>query len=804
MRMTAAELARIASVVSSVLDSSPEFHQVVAEVRQSSISAFGYNRPTTSSFQGVSERQAAPLVPGAEGLLVAERVFALTHIAAAKLLPHPLARLLVDAQPDLVDAVGWVHSFGKDAAAVCRARDRRMSDMARWARMLTGVEDRLSSLQSPTAKAVRQPGCCISLVAAWIKGLGLPDELFTAHQCSGFPCYGDYPDSGLFRECERPAEEVFEELDHEAQRLRVVEILTRQSNDPNQRHTLERVTEKTYKEADVQMVAEGPFLSRQEVDDRLHTTQWRVLHRFGVCQGYEEDGSVKVRPCDNAGESSKTNLCLSYHETIATEQPTFPVLVAALFAALGGGPVPLHHSTDDVELAYRRAASAHPEATVVAIWDTRLEAVTYWVMDGHNFGLVSAVLTFNRYSHIASRVCRRLGGLPCAAYFDDFDVTDSAAAGRSGKIFLHAVCRYMGIPLSLGSKDVDPAPCNPFLGVISDLENAHLGTAVMRSKPSRIAHMLIEIGDMLHSSAALVEAMDEVVGKLEYTSQSGAAGRFGRAALSALREWAMQRRRLGGRGRDAAGRHPLGDTVRLALGFFLTVLPLIRPRVFKLGALAHKHPPILVYTDARYSPKAEHPAQIGIAIYDPEDVADGAGYSDESAPRSPRWRHSDLIIPPDVMALFAAREQYVGQLEVLAGVAAYTSRPEQLRGRDILHFIDNTGALFGLAKGYSGDDDSCRLIHQFHCVLGAIDANVWLEYVASGANISDLPSRGEFALLLELGSTRFETVMPAVGGDWAAVYRQTFKDLAPRPSASMKRARKEVDEEVRRVRSRSE
>ena len=42
----------------------------------------------------------------------------------------------------------------------------------------------------------------------------------------------------------------------------------------------------------------------------------------------------------------------------------------------------------------------------------------------------------------------------------------------------------------------------------------------------------------------------------------------------------------------------------------------------------------------------------------------------------------------------------MGQLEVLAAVAAYTSRPEQLWERDVIHFIDNIGAIFGIAKGY--------------------------------------------------------------------------------------------------------
>ena len=79
---------------------------------------------------------------------------------------------------------------------------------------------------------------------------------------------------------------------------------------------------------------------------------------------------------------------------------------------------------------------------------------------------------------------------------------------------------------------------------------------------------------------------------------------------------------------------------------------------------------------------------------------------------------------------------------MLAGVAAYTSRPDQLRDRDVVHFIDNSGALVGLAKGYSSDVDSARLVSAFHVMNATVRSNVWFEYVPSrGANISDLPSR---------------------------------------------------------------
>ena len=131
------------------------------------------------------------------------------------------------------------------------------------------------------------------------------------------------------------------------------------------------------------------------------------------------------------------------------------------------------------------------------------------------------------------------------------------------------------------------------------------------------------------------------------------------------------------------------------------------------------------------------------------------------------------------------------QLEVLAGVAAYTSRPEQLRGRDVIHFIDNTGALMGLAKGYSADVDSARLISVFHVVNAAVAANTWFEYVASGANISDLPSRGDFELLRskayegprvpapgqQPGAMEFKVEWPPVGV-WAGDLSHLFTRFA--------------------------
>ena len=74
-------------------------------------------------------------------------------------------------------------------------------------------------------------------------------------------------------------------------------------------------------------------------------------------------------------------------------------------------------------------------------------------------------------------------------------------------------------------------------------------------------------------------------------------------------------------------------------------------------------------------------------------------------------------------------------------------------------------------------------------VNAAVAANTWFEYVPSGANISDLPSRGDLALLRSpeyegprvpcegesRGALEFEVVWPPVGvwaGDLSHLFGQ--------------------------------
>ena len=74
-------------------------------------------------------------------------------------------------------------------------------------------------------------------------------------------------------------------------------------------------------------------------------------------------------------------------------------------------------------------------------------------------------------------------------------------------------------------------------------------------------------------------------------------------------------------------------------------------------------------------------------------------------------------------------------------LCAYTSFGERLKGRRVVHFVDNTSALAASVRGYAGPVDSRRIVHALHATLQAQRVSVWFDYVRSKANVSDAPSR---------------------------------------------------------------
>ena len=734
--------------------------------------SFGYVRPVSSSLQSVGVGQTRIEVPGAEGLLCAEAPLIQQHLAKACKLASPFVGFMRDARPDLVAAVEYVCSFAGRPEAFEAERDRRVALWDGLVGSLSPAHEALSALQSTSSSLLLGAQASLPIIEAAARGMGWPDTFLTLHRVLGFPTVGDYPDCGVFRRCERAATQAYPDLDHPTHNSKLARRILRQwqTGDERYRSVVRKVTQKKYKEVALG-VAMGPFTS-DEVDDALQEGGWRALQCFGIEQGMEPDGSVKVRPCDN-GRASLTNECLSTHETLACESASFPALVASLFAEAWPPGVPspaLLHSTDDVELAYRRMAALDPGTTVVALYDTTVGAVRFFLMPGHNFGLAAAVLSFNRVSQCVAAIARRYFGVPCAAYYDDYSIAGPSWAAASSKRVLRMIHERLGIPLAGGLKDVLPRPVNVFLGVVTDL--SRVGIAVMRSKPERVARAMLAIAEALHSHKLLDCA--SFLGKIEYLQSSATTTRVGRAALGLLRAWESERPARGG------AEYPLSELACEALLFLLAVLPRLPPRTFDFRARqVVPDPPIVLYTDAMGQGTF---GRIGIVIYDPLD-------------KDRKWRHASSVVPPPLVAAMRVRKQYIMPFETVAPVVALLTRPAQFKGRHVILFVDNTGALFGLGKGDCHDVDSARMVHVFHTLCAALGISVWLEYVPSGANISDLPSRDEFALLESMGSASFsaDLVWPDLQSSLAAVFGDLWAKHAPSPSRATKRQAEAID-----------
>ena len=130
----------------------------------------------------------------------------------------------------------------------------------------------------------------------------------------------------------------------------------------------------------------------------------------------------------------------------------------------------------------------------------------------------------------------------------------------------------------------------------------------------------------------------------------------------------------------------------------------------------------------------------------------------------------------------------------------YSTFGEDLVGWEVVHFVDNTSAVYGLVKGYSPQPDSAAIIAAFHVSNVALRALVWFNYVASKANVADLPSRGAFdemAFCLSLVQPSFNldgsfvaTVLPPIERDWPVLVSTILGALRAPSSHSRRGARK--------------
>ena len=75
----------------------------------------------------------------------------------------------------------------------------------------------------------------------------------------------------------------------------------------------------------------------------------------------------------------------------------------------------------------------------------------------------------------------------------------------------------------------------------------------------------------------------------------------------------------------------------------------------------------------------------------------------------------------------------------------------RLYRRDVLEFVDNEGVRWSLLKTAVAHEGTHSLLERYWAAEARLQSCTWIERVPSASNLSDGPSRGEFALVRRLG-----------------------------------------------------
>ena len=120
-----------------------------------------------------------------------------------------------------------------------------------------------------------------------------------------------------------------------------------------------------------------------------------------------------------------------YHEFKRTQGTLAPLSGAAWCPF--DGKMAAFAGTKDMSKAYRQipAASEHLKHSVVCVWGPVEGRWVFAILHGLAFGLVLAVLTFNRYPSFISALAQRWIAIPCTNFHDDFKLHTTVHDGGS-------------------------------------------------------------------------------------------------------------------------------------------------------------------------------------------------------------------------------------------------------------------------------------------------------------------------------------------------------------------------------------
>ena len=698
----------------------------------------------------------------------------LAFLASAETLPHPSNFLVDDLPPDLVDAV----------KRIVQEREGIIAWRAKMVQLCTDVAASLAPLNEVIMDEIRRDrphvyhvvrSYNIAFIACVTDALRFPDVFFVRRLVKGFPMYGALPAAGCYDSGgtppQRPAAEVF----NPAENLRWntylrVSVLSRGRNAcrntaSDDFKALEAVWSSTVKELEggwcVGVRRCAPCNAPPEESwagftwSELLAHPWvepahlRAVRRFGVFQkgrwrpidDYTENGGNSCTGGSDKLSLVRSDSLASMHRAYTkaqmewqrdlVEEGRWPQRSGS---AIFGVPDAIEGSANDVKKAFRRLPVI--KVNVVCFYNPITRRVEYIILPGFIFGAFSAVMAWNRYSAWVTHSARRLFACACSMYFDDEMQVDPSYARGSGDRAVRALVDLSGIDFE-EDKHLPNDQKVVGLGVSNDFSLAPVTGCITLGVTLERRETVCDLIDSVISAGWITTAeASRLYGKVRFTL-CPMFGRLGIAALQPLNSVSCKTRVL--------GLTPLHSSLRLIQRIASALQPM------RISLFPRNDPPVIILTDAAQDGEVgttSFSARVGVVL---KDMRDGRMYY--TSKQAPLWLRLLLIA-------IAFKKTYICQFELVGVLCAYLTFPDVLHGRLVHHFIDNEAALSNCISGYSGKPDSALILHELHVALAATQCHPWFGFVYSEDNISDLPSRNAFALLIRMGAIRRDCILP--------------------------------------------
>ena len=424
---------------------------------------------------------------------------------------------------------------------------------------------------------------------------------------------------------------------------------------------------------------------------------------------------------------------------------------------------------EDLTSAFRLCPVAEPEMNIVAVYcfdpppGYAEPGVYYFPVYGHCFGFISSINNFSTVPALLCTIARCCLAVPLEAYVDDYNCGDlrlpnagKTCGGQRAVVYLHGL---FGWPIEM-SKSQSGDTENKFLGMMTDTSKVttlhrppeaplEVSFYPHEDRVKQILELMNSHDPSVGGSGSMTpHEADVLLGKLGFLLR-GAHGSVGRGASQPI--YARKNDKFGCSGWNEALAH--------AFAFFRKLFAQFPVRVWQLGVVSE--PWLLVYTDAC---KNTRRGGLGVIIF---DQVTGRKYV------------SSAICPKAVEDTFARGGKIINQLELLAILTALMTYPQLFRNRRAHWFVDNCSAISACVHGYAKKLDMAKMANSVQLALCALGSRVHFEWVPTGANIADTPSRVScVADMTEAEGEAWEELKLPSEGEWDQMVFPSASDLA--------------------------